>query len=135
MSQITVIDASVAIKWFVEEKTQNTALAILEEIQNKPAQFAVPELFFNEMLGVLCRLSQDSRTIQSYMAALENLGFYRVGNGHELIGQAARIACHYRVSGYDAVYVATAHLLRGKWLTADKEAAKRVQSLKLARVL
>jgi len=43
---VRVIDALVAIKWFVEEPGSNRAFDILKEVLEKPERFAVPELFF-----------------------------------------------------------------------------------------
>ena len=59
----------------------------------------------------------------------------RVANGHELLASAAEIAIEWRLSGYDATYLALATLAGGTWLTADGRAAKRVKQRGLVRVL
>jgi predicted nucleic acid-binding protein len=46
---LTIIDSSVAVKWFVSdaEPRRRQALAVLEEACAEPNRFAVPELFYN----------------------------------------------------------------------------------------
>ena len=46
-----------------------------------------------------------------------------------------RYASRWKISGYDAVYVALAALSDGVWLTADARAARRVGRAHLVRVL
>ena len=66
---------------------------------------------------------------------MESLGLARIGNGHELIALAADYACSWKISGYDAVYVALASLTGGVWLTADRRAARKVRKPILVRLL
>lgn len=136
MSNLRIIDASVAIKWFlIDEVKRNEAILILDEIQKSPHYFAVPELFFNEMLAVLCRLVNDGQLIKKYINLLENLGFHRLGNGSELLSTAAQIAVKYKLTGYYAIYAASAQILQGTWITADIKAHKRIDKLKISMVL
>ena len=132
---IQVIDASVAIKWFVQEQHQEKAMALLESIQERPQDFAVPELFFNEMLSVLCRIEKDAPKIQRHLYLLENLGFERLGNGSELLSLAAQLSVQFGLSGYDAIYAATAKLLNGVWLTAGAKAHQKIAHLKISALI
>jgi predicted nucleic acid-binding protein len=131
-----IIDASVALKWFVVEPVgQEEADQILSEIEQNPRVFAVPELFFAEMLHVLCRVLKDRRKVSEALDILENLGFARVGLGHELLDLAVSIAMEYKLSGYDAIYAATAQLTKGQWYTFDREAHKNIAKLNLSIAL
>src|SRR5580704_6938301 len=104
MKTLNIIDASIAIKWFLsEEEKRDEALKILDEIQSAPHRFLVPELFFNEMLAVFCKINSNPSHINRYLHILENLGFHRLGNGSELLNMAAQIAHKYKITGYDAV--------------------------------
>lgn len=132
-----VVDASVAIKWFVAgEPLVEEAESILAEIQEDPSSYVVPDLFMNELLAVLCRLpgSTPSRVKQA-LALVEALGMKRIGNGHELLSQAAEFAARWKLSGYDALYVALASLVGGEWLTADARAARRIRNSDLVVLL
>lgn len=129
-----VLDASVAIKWFVkDEPLVAEAGRVLEAIEQDPSSYVVPDLFMNELLAVLCRLSgNDSTKVKEALALVEALGLTRVGNGHELLALAADFAARWGLSGYDATYLALAELTNGVWLTADARAAKRVTRSGLA---
>lgn len=132
-----VVDASVAIKWFVTgEPLVDEAAQILDQIGRDPTRYGVPDLFMNELLAVLCRLpgSQPAK-VQEVLSLVEALGMARVGNGHELLALAADFASRWRLSGYDAVYVALAALSDGVWLTADARAARRVSESRLVHLL
>lgn len=107
----------------------------LDEIQKSPHYFAVPELFFNEMLAVLCMLVKDGQLIKKYINLLENLGFHRLGNGSELLSTAAQISVKYKLTGYDAIYAASSQILQGTWITANIKAHKRIDKLKISMVL
>lgn len=134
---MTVLDASVAIKWFVtDEPLVREAADVLDEIERDPSSFLVPELFMNEVLAVLCSLpgSRPER-VKEAIGLVEALGLTRIGNGHQLLSLAAEFADRWKLSGYDAVYVALAELSHGVWLTADARAVRRVGRRHLVRLL
>ncbi len=132
-----VLDASVALKWFVtDEPLVEEAAQVLAAIGRNPLPYAVPELFMNELLAVLCRLpGSRSSMVHEALSLVEALGIARVGNGHELLALAADFAGQWKLSGYDAVYVALAALSKGVWLTADVRAARRIGRPSLVQVL
>lgn len=132
-----ILDASVVVKWFVPaEVGRGEALAILDSVRDRPAGFAVPELFFNEMLAVLTRLAgADAAAVRDHLDALQDLGLERVGNGREVLACAADLACAAGVTGYDAIYAATAKLMHGSWLTADARAHDRLRHLRLSTLV
>ena len=134
---LRVLDASVAIKWFVANEAGHAeALRILDEVRDDPARFAVPELFFYEMLAVLARLlGNDAAALRGYLDALHDLGFERIGNGRELLARAADLACGYGLTGYDSIYAASAQLVGGCWLTADAKAHRKIQRLRISKIV
>ena len=132
-----VVDASIAIKWLMaDEPDKARALRILDAVESTPQNFAVPELFFNEVLAVLCqRTTASESTLRSLLWGIEQLGMVRIGNGHELLETAIHLARLWSVSGYAAIYLATAEHLGGVWLTADRQAARKVKKPGLVKVL
>jgi predicted nucleic acid-binding protein len=134
---LRILDASVAIKWFVpHEAGAAEAATILDQVRAAPGEFAVPELFFNEMLAVLVRLlGTDAEAVKLSLETLQGLGFERIGNGGELLARAAELAFEYGLSGYDAVYAACAQLTGACWLTADLRAHRKVEALKISRAV
>jgi predicted nucleic acid-binding protein len=134
---LQILDASVAIKWFIADEAGHAeALTILDEVRDHPSRFAVPDLFFNEMLAVLARLlGRDSATLRDCLDALQDLGLERIGNGRELLASAADLACKHGLTGYAAIYAATARLVGGRWVTADARAHKKIQRLRISKVV
>lgn len=132
---IMVIDASVAIKWFVAETGRDGALSLLDEVGKDPQRFVVPELFYNEMLSVLCRILSSESVINEHLQSLQEMGWTRVGHGSEVLATAVHFAKHHGLRGYDAIYAATAKLSNGTWVTADAEAHRKIQKLKISRLL
>lgn len=132
-----VVDASVGIKWFVNsEPLVEEAGRVLGQIEANPARYMVPELFMNELLAVLCRLPGSTPSkVKEALSLVEALGMTRVGNGHELLALAADFADRWRLTGYDAMYVALASLAGGEWLTADARAVRRVSDRDLVSLL
>ena len=53
---IWVIDASVALRWLLQEEEHPHADAVLQTVINNPDYFIIPELFCFEVFAVLCRL-------------------------------------------------------------------------------
>ena len=136
MREITVIDASIAVKWFLaSDPHRDSALAIFEGVRQHPEKFAVPELFYAEMLSVLCRLVSKDSDIKAHFEALEQLGIERIGQGHSVMRRAIEIAAGYKLTGYDAIYAATADLCGGIWITADLKAHRKIASLKISKLL
>lgn len=132
-----VLDASVALKWFVDdEPLVDEAREVLDDIGRDPRPYLVPELFMNEMLSVLSRLpGATAPKVGEALGLLESLGLARVGNGHELLAEATSLGFRWHLSGYDAVYVALASLTGAVWCTADAKAARRVRRRGLVRLL
>ena len=56
---IWVIDASVALRWYLKEEAHDDADAVLKAVVEEPSRFAVPELFAFEVYAVLQRLHPD----------------------------------------------------------------------------
>jgi predicted nucleic acid-binding protein len=134
---LTIIDTSIAVKWFIAdgEPKRTEALSVLDSLCAAPHRFAVPELFFNEMLAVFCRLINHASRIKDYMHSLEQLGWERIGNGSQLLAKAAELAKEFHIGGYDAIFAASASLVGGIWLTADEVAARKLRGWKFVKLL
>jgi len=130
-----VVDASIAIKWFVIEEGQEDALAILERIKKMPTDFAVPEFFYIEMMSVMTRLVRNQEELDSIIDDLYSLGFMQLRVGAKLLKIASQISNTTGISGYDALYAACAKSIMGRWLTADRKAHSKIVALKLSSVL
>lgn len=129
---IWVIDASVAVKWFLKAESHPNARYVLEKTAENPAMFAVPELFAFEVFSVLQRV--HPKGLDAFYAGILPLlegGIYRQPMTYPL---AARATFFVRqgLTGYDACYAALAEELQTKWLTFDVKAHRAIASLGLS---
>ena len=124
---IWVIDASVALRWLLEEEVHSHADMVLEKIVYDPDSFAVPELFAFEVFSVLHRLHPSGQqAFNTGIIPILQLGIFRQPMTKRLATKA-----HYFVNlgltGYDACYAALALDLGGMWLTFDQKAHRLIK--------
>ena len=117
-----VLDASVAVRWFIEDEVHPNADAVLRELIDQPGLFAVPELFVFEVYAVLNRIHPNARDvfIGGVMPIL-NSGILR----QPMTERLADVAFQFikkGLTGYDASYAALARDISGLWLTFDTKA-------------
>lgn len=121
-----VLDASVAVRWYLADEAHPGADAVLERLIGAPDLFAVPELFFFEVLAVLTRRHPHAMDVyqEAFLPVVEG-GIFR----HPMTASlAARCALFLSrgLTGYDACYAALADELGGRWLTFDRRAHERI---------
>jgi predicted nucleic acid-binding protein len=133
---IFVLDASIAVKWFIPDGDAGDAAAerILRDIAVRPAKYVVPELFMYELLSVLCRRFRQAGDAQRAIARLGRIGLRRVRMDERLARTAVRLAYRHRLTGYDAAYAALATEISATWLTLDKQAHQRLEALGISRL-
>ena len=103
-----VIDASIGVKWFIEEEDCESADRVLDDIWRGEREFAVPELFFFEVFSVCMRLHPAPEEFaRQDMPFLLSLPLTRVQMTGPLAARAAELSVR-GLSGYDATYAALA---------------------------
>jgi predicted nucleic acid-binding protein len=122
-----VIDASVAVRWYLEDEAHACADEVLERILEDPRQFWVPEIFAFEVYAVLQRLHPKGlRTFRKGILPLLQGGIIR----HPMTDDLALKANRYikkGLTGYDACYAVLAADIKGRWLTYDKKAHQLIE--------
>jgi predicted nucleic acid-binding protein len=118
-----VVDASVALKWVIEEPGRAEAEALAAE-----ADLAAPDLLLMEVANTLWM--HVRRRLLSAQAAEESYRlFSRVPIAltpiPDLINDARRIALTLDLTVYDAAYVALARRQGAQLATADKKMGRR----------
>ncbi len=114
-----VIDASVAIKWFIWEEGTEEAHQLLEELNF----FWVPALFLMEVDAILSKkVLQGELEITD---AFEKRRMFRqlpymLVPYNEIAEFAFRLSTEFPITLYDAAYLATAVDHKGIFHTADK---------------
>jgi predicted nucleic acid-binding protein len=132
---IWIIDASVAIRWMLEDESHPNAERILNMVVETPEFFAVPELFGFEVYSVLQRIHPQGITAftQGIVPILQS-GIFRQPMTKELALKADRYV-RSGLTGYDACYAALAKDLNGIWLTFDKKAHNHIRKYNISYLL
>jgi len=130
-----VIDASIAVKWFIPESHSINALRLLDA----GYELLAPDLIFAEFGNVLwkkwLRNELDPEVISPLLADLCRMRL-RIAPTAALADKAVAIAVTYRRSFYDSIYLALAVTAQGRMVTADEKLCNALRDTPLAeRVL
>jgi len=132
---IWVIDASVAIRWFILQEGHPHADLVLDKVLSDPERFAIPELFCYEVYAVLNRLHPSGTDVfLKGMIPVLNCGIFRCPMTESLALQASVFIAR-GLTGYDACYAALAKELEGKWLTFDDKAHQIIKGFRVSHSL
>jgi predicted nucleic acid-binding protein len=126
---LVVVDASVAVKWFLPESGEplaEQAVALLEQFDRKEIQFVVPDLFHVEIASAIWKAVRTGRVSRAFadqaLALLTQREFETVPSLNLLDG-AFQIAADYGRTVYDCLYVALAMQTKSQLITADERLA------------
>ena len=124
MAALLVIDASAAIKAFVEEKDSAEARRLFAG----GSVLVAPVHALGECAEVLVRKTAKSelnagQAFEAIEFIKKSIGFIAID---DLIEIAVRIAIGAEVSVYDALYVATARMLGCNLVTADDRLIRKI---------
>jgi len=113
-----VIDASVAIKWFIPEIHSESAL----RVRYAQSQFHVPEFITLELGNVLAKKIRRRELMQAegeaILREIKHLPLRRHSDGR-LFPVAYQLALATQRSLYDCLYLALAGVVDGAVITAD----------------
>ena len=129
-----VIDASVAVKWFIPDATIETdvdrALQLLACAQRDEARFLQPPHWVSEVAAVLVRLAP--KTVGSSVEALMALAFVKTANDGGYYQRAISLALKLDHHLFDTLYHAVALEEKAILITADRkyyDKARRLGSI------
>lgn len=123
-----VVDASVLVKWFMEEEDRHLALGLRELHLSGRSTIVVLELTFLEVLNAI-RYSSKAKEKDGTQAlsVLEDLHFRVQPIDFHLLHKANAVAWSYRITIYDALYVALAEQIGYPLIAADEVLIKRLK--------
>jgi predicted nucleic acid-binding protein len=114
-----VVDASVAIKWYLPEVHSEDALRLL----NEERELLVPDLVWSEVGNILWKKwLKDQLTAEQPPAILQDLGHLGlvIHSAQELAPTAWDLASRLKRSFYDSLYLALAKTQACPLVTADR---------------
>ena len=131
-----VLDASVILKWFCEEKDSEKALVYKEQYVNKIINILEPDLIIYEIQNVL-RYNKGF-SAEDVNKALEEfliLDIEIYSPILKIIKIATDIAFTHNISIYDSYYISLAKMLNCKYITADKKLQNKCLDLTFIKIL
>lgn len=125
---MVVVDASVVLRWFVEQEGHEQAAAWLRRFVDEPELLVGPDLLRFEVHGALARLTprRDPGWARRSFERFDRFGLRTVSTDRKLFDRALSLSVELRIAGYDAVYIAHAEALGVPWLTADRRVLRRL---------
>lgn len=126
-----IIDASVAIKWFLPEQHSINAIRLI----HAGHELLAPDLIFPECGNVLwkkwLRQELEPEVIPAILTDLGRMNIHIVPT-FTVVDEAARIAVASRRSYYDSIYLALASTGNGRMVTADEKLCNALRDTPLA---
>ena len=117
-----VVDASVVIKWFIEEKDTATALRLRSNHTEGKTILIAPDLLIYEVANVLLFSHLfDPVDIKKCLQDLYDLEIDLINPAINLILPTIDLASSKKISIYDASYLALAREFDIKLITADEK--------------
>ena len=122
-----VIDASVVVKWFIEESDSDKALILRDRFIGGKVELYVPTLLYFEVLNALkySQLFKPSE-LEDAGESLENYGFKVITIKNEMRKHMINVAVNYDLSIYDASYFGVSIGLEKIFCTADEKIIKKL---------
>ncbi|OGT41540.1 MAG: hypothetical protein A3F42_05850 [Gammaproteobacteria bacterium RIFCSPHIGHO2_12_FULL_37_34] len=129
-----VVDASVAIKWFIPEIHAIDASRLLQ----KKLRFIAPDLIFSEVGNILWKKNRSKEL--TLEIATEILNDFKklpidIHESEPLLDAAWQIATTHQCTVYDSLYVALAKIEKCVLVTADQALHHALKTTPLARTL
>ena len=126
---LLVMDASVAVKWFLPRASEplvDESLGLLRLYASGEIRLLVPDLFWAEFTNILWKATRQSRctkgAAQAAISAMKGRNLPTVSS-KTLLEEAFVIATTFNRSVYDSLYVALAVISSAQMVTADEKLA------------
>ena len=132
MTDTLIVDASIAIKWVVEEEGSDLAIAL-----RAGYRFAAPDLFAAECANILWKKTQRgelTRDEASMAARLIERSGVELFSGRPLIGEATELALDLGHPAYDCFYICLAVRQKCRFVTADERLLAALRHKALPRL-
>lgn len=126
-----VVDTSVCIKYFIADPLTAKVMQLFAYLGNPQTEIFVPDLFYIECANVFWKYVRagmyTATEVQTDLATLKSFPL-RVVSTADLMADAVNIAIAYRISAYDAAYVALSQQVGATLLTLDGKLLKALRT-------
>ena len=121
-----VIDASVVVKWFIEEKESDKAKFLRDKFIDGQIELFIPSLLYFEVTNAL-KYSKlfDPSELNDAGESLKNYGFKVITIKNAICECMIKIAVDHDMSIYDASYLGIRIALGKTFCTADEKIIKK----------
>lgn|SRR3989344_6203828 len=125
---MVIIDSSVAFKWLTpEEPQQEEAFLYLEKHLNKTNPILVPSLIFYELTNAwACKGHLTIKNVKDNIGRVKEYNLKVAEIDFAILKKAAELAKEYKISAYDAIYIALAQKKKCNFVTADQKLVSKV---------
>lgn len=130
-----ILDASIALKWFLKEKDSGLADNILEKLEKEELKIFIPQIFFFEVVNVVkTKAESTSYDVLKVINKIFSLNLNTEKVDLNLLKKANFYAQKHNLSIYDASYIALAKINNAILITADEKMVRKV-NLKFVKSL
>ncbi|MBU1261585.1 type II toxin-antitoxin system VapC family toxin [bacterium] len=131
-----VLDASVVMKWFVEEDETEKALFLREAHIKGDFTIVAPDILLYEVANALNKGANFSEEeVHECLQDIYDIMIDIVAPLPNIVHPSIRLMCEREISFYDAFYVALAYELGLRFITADEKLYKKVKDLPFVQLL
>jgi predicted nucleic acid-binding protein len=128
MPKAVVVDASVIVKWFVEEEGSQRALEIRNKYIDGEIKLIAPEIIIFEVLNALSYKKLFSvDEIKEIAEALDAFSFELYSLMGEYAKKTVEVSCENNITIYDASYISLATMKRTCMYTADVKLKEKLK--------
>lgn len=125
---MSVLDASVVLKWFVNEPDSALSISIREKFYAGKMEIVVPDLLLFEISNALrYNPTFTSKEIQEALETLFGMGIQIITPTLSLLGKTVELAEVFDVTCYDATYLALSEELGFEFITADEKLYRKIE--------
>jgi predicted nucleic acid-binding protein len=131
-----IIDASVAVKWFIPEPDSDKATKLRDRHIDGTLTLMAPDLLIYEVANALTYHPElTTEDIKENIEALFMLDLDLIQPSSELAASAAEKARKHKVSLYDSSYIALAEATSSPLITADAKLYAKTRDTNLTTTL
>jgi len=132
--QEKVIDASVMVKWFLNEENSNEAISLKKSFLKGELTLIAPDLIISEVLNSLRYNKQKEKELIFANKMLWRLSLKLVRANDEIMSKTIENSLKYGITIYDSLYVSLAQIHGTFLITADKELYKIPNVIPLSKI-